>query len=102
MVFAEQMYQWAATITQNGGNLPLILPLKVDRLETGFQVRWQETICAPSFRTRSLQVLPAVSVNLISCGGSCIATAPRRLAACFIVPRFRFSPWHPPGTATTH
>lgn len=37
--FAEAMYQWAATLTYQGTNLPFSLPLKVDRLPTGFQVR---------------------------------------------------------------
>jgi len=36
--FAELMWQWASTMIQSGKNLPFVLPLKTDRLETGFQV----------------------------------------------------------------
>jgi hypothetical protein len=32
------MYQWAATLTQNGANLPFALPLKADKVPSGFQV----------------------------------------------------------------
>jgi len=32
------MYQWAATLTQSGANYPFVLPLKADRLPTGFQI----------------------------------------------------------------
>lgn len=37
--FNTQMYQWAATLTQAGRNLPFALPQRVDRLPNGFQVR---------------------------------------------------------------
>jgi hypothetical protein len=37
--FADSMYQWASTLTQSGANFPTALPLKVDKLETGFTVR---------------------------------------------------------------
>lgn len=30
--------QWAATLTQNGANLPFVSPLKADKLPGGFQV----------------------------------------------------------------
>lgn len=38
-VFQTQLYQHMATLTQNGKNLPFVLPLRVDRLsDGGFQV----------------------------------------------------------------
>eukprot|EP00195_Chlamydomonas_chlamydogama_P011389 CAMPEP_0202900724 /NCGR_PEP_ID=MMETSP1392-20130828/12002_1 /ASSEMBLY_ACC=CAM_ASM_000868 /TAXON_ID=225041 /ORGANISM="Chlamydomonas chlamydogama, Strain SAG 11-48b" /LENGTH=222 /DNA_ID=CAMNT_0049587165 /DNA_START=102 /DNA_END=770 /DNA_ORIENTATION=+ len=37
-VFLEKMYQWAATMTQSGANYPFALPLKVDKLDTGFKI----------------------------------------------------------------
>lgn len=43
--FAESMYQWAATLTQSGKNLPFALPLQTDKLPDGFQV------CASSLIT---------------------------------------------------
>lgn len=36
--FVEQLYQWAATLTTNGRNLPFALPLRCDKLGSGFQV----------------------------------------------------------------
>ncbi|KIY94602.1 hypothetical protein MNEG_13359 [Monoraphidium neglectum] len=38
-VFTSALYQHVATLTQNGVNLPFVLPLKVDRLaDGGFQI----------------------------------------------------------------
>jgi hypothetical protein len=37
-VFAGKMYQWAATLTQHGRNLPFALPLRTDVLDDGFKV----------------------------------------------------------------
>lgn len=37
--FAQHLYQWAATLTTNGVNLPFALPLKADPRSDGFQVR---------------------------------------------------------------
>lgn len=37
-VFCQQLYQFAATLTTNGRNLPFALPLKTDRIPDGFQV----------------------------------------------------------------
>lgn len=37
-VFVENLYQWAATLTQNGRNYPFALPLKIDKLDNGFVV----------------------------------------------------------------
>jgi hypothetical protein len=36
--FASSMYNFASTITSSGRNMPFILPLKTDKLDTGFQV----------------------------------------------------------------
>lgn len=50
-MFAKQMYQWAATLTQNGANLPFVSPLKADKLPNGFQVcavhqyLWCRAVC---------------------------------------------------------
>lgn len=32
-------YNWAAGMTQSGANYPFILPLAVDKLDSGFKVR---------------------------------------------------------------
>lgn len=37
-LFADSLYQWAATMTQSGSNFPFALPLLADKLPTGFQV----------------------------------------------------------------
>lgn len=37
--FNSHLYQWAATLTTNGRNLPFSLPLKADPRDDGFQVR---------------------------------------------------------------
>lgn len=36
--FYDVLYQWASTLTQSGGNLPFILPLKADKIPSGFQI----------------------------------------------------------------
>ncbi|PRW33255.1 hypothetical protein C2E21_7794 [Chlorella sorokiniana] len=36
--FNRHLYQWAATLTTNGRNLPFSLPLKADPREDGFQI----------------------------------------------------------------
>lgn len=36
--FVDSLYQWAATLSQSGANYPTILPLKVDKLESGFVI----------------------------------------------------------------
>ncbi|GAX77054.1 hypothetical protein CEUSTIGMA_g4500.t1 [Chlamydomonas eustigma] len=36
--FIDSVYQWAATLSQSGANYPTALPLKVDKLENGFQI----------------------------------------------------------------
>lgn len=41
--FNRHLYQWAATLTTNGRNLPFSLPLKADPRDNGFQVR----MCMP-------------------------------------------------------
>lgn len=33
------MFNWASTLTQSGANYPFSLPLKTDKLDTGFNVR---------------------------------------------------------------
>eukprot|EP00877_Chromochloris_zofingiensis_P009794 jgi/Chrzof1/5068/Cz15g10180.t1 len=37
-MFTNSLYQWASSITSSGANLPMSLPLKVDRMESGFQI----------------------------------------------------------------
>lgn len=43
--FVENMYQWAATLTQSGANYPFVLPLKTDKYESGFKARWTRGTC---------------------------------------------------------
>lgn len=38
-MFVDSMYNWAATLTQSGANYPFSLPLKTDKLPSGFNVR---------------------------------------------------------------
>ena len=38
VVFADSLYQWAATLTVSGQNLPFALPQKVDRTDSGFTI----------------------------------------------------------------
>ena len=37
--FLTKMYQWAATLTSSGRNMPLALPLRTDRTDEGIMVR---------------------------------------------------------------
>jgi len=37
--FSSSIYQWAATITHSGQNMPFALPFRTDPLPNGFQVR---------------------------------------------------------------
>jgi hypothetical protein len=46
-VFQGTLYQWATTLTQSGGNLPFAVPLRVDRLDAGLQVRAAAAGSAP-------------------------------------------------------
>ena len=36
--FLGHLYQWAASLTSNGRNLPLALPLRADKTDDGFLV----------------------------------------------------------------
>mmetsp|Transcript_18564 Transcript_18564/g.47564 ORF Transcript_18564/g.47564 Transcript_18564/m.47564 type:complete len:190 (+) Transcript_18564:148-717(+) len=36
--FQSGMYQWAATLTTSGQNMPFVLPMKTDKLEDGFVI----------------------------------------------------------------
>ncbi len=36
--FIGRLYQWAATVTSSGNNMPLALPLRVTRTQEGFEV----------------------------------------------------------------
>ena len=36
--FADKMYQWAATLTSSGQNMPFSLPLRIKKLPGGFEV----------------------------------------------------------------
>ena len=35
--FVDSLYQWAATLTSSGQNMPFALPIKADKLDKGFQ-----------------------------------------------------------------
>mmetsp|Transcript_6411 Transcript_6411/g.11092 ORF Transcript_6411/g.11092 Transcript_6411/m.11092 type:complete len:174 (-) Transcript_6411:345-866(-) len=37
-VFSDSLYQWAASLTTNGANMPFALPQKVDRTPDGFKL----------------------------------------------------------------
>jgi len=37
-VFSATMFQWATTLTTSGQNMPFVLPQKVDKTETGFEM----------------------------------------------------------------
>ena len=52
--FNRHLYQWAATLTTNGRNLPFALPLKADARPDGFQVRHQAAAqaCEPRVQCR--------------------------------------------------
>jgi len=53
--FLTKMYQWAATLTSSGRNMPLALPLRTDRTDDGIMVRniavQQSRFCCEPFRT---------------------------------------------------
>jgi hypothetical protein len=36
--FKDGMYQWAATLTSSGQNMPFALPLQADKTEDGFNI----------------------------------------------------------------
>lgn len=36
--FIDRLYQWCATVTSSGNNMPLALPLRVTRTGEGFEV----------------------------------------------------------------
>lgn len=36
--FTDSLYQWVATLTSSGQNMPFALPIKADKLKNGFQV----------------------------------------------------------------
>ena len=36
--FISKLYQWASSLTSNGRNMPLALPLRTDRSKDGFVV----------------------------------------------------------------
>jgi hypothetical protein len=36
--FIDRLYQWAATVTSSGNNMPLALPLRVTRTQEGFEM----------------------------------------------------------------
>lgn len=37
-IFSATMFQWATTLTTSGQNMPFVLPQKVDKTETGFEM----------------------------------------------------------------
>ena len=37
-VFSSTMFQWATTLTTSGQNMPFVLPQKVDKTKTGFEM----------------------------------------------------------------
>lgn len=37
--FLNSLYQWAATLTSSGQNMPFALPIRADKVDQGFQVR---------------------------------------------------------------
>ena len=37
--FTDSLYQWAATLTSSGRNMPFALPIRADKLKNGFQVK---------------------------------------------------------------
>ena len=39
LAFTDSLYQWAATLTSSGRNMPFALPIKADKLKNGFQVQ---------------------------------------------------------------
>lgn len=39
--FSDSLYQWAATLTSSGRNMPFALPIRADKLKNGFQVNSQ-------------------------------------------------------------
>jgi hypothetical protein len=49
-VFSDKLYQWAATVTSSGRNMPLALPMRVNRSPQGrgFEVSktsWRQLAC---------------------------------------------------------
>ncbi|KAG2489604.1 hypothetical protein HYH03_011884 [Edaphochlamys debaryana] len=47
--FVEYLYQWAATVTQSGANYPFVMPMKVDKYDTGFKVALLKQTAAGNF-----------------------------------------------------
>ena len=55
--------QWAATLTQNGANLPFVSPLKADKLPGGFQVNFDGQLTAVTALVQSgSNISPSVVV----------------------------------------
>ena len=46
--FMTKMYQWAATLTSNGRNMPLALPLRTDQTDDGVLVWSFRPCCEPN------------------------------------------------------
>lgn len=44
--FLNSLYQWAATLTSSGQNMPFALPIKADKVDQGFQVRTYQPAAA--------------------------------------------------------
>ena len=43
--FLNSLYQWAATLTSSGQNMPFALPIKTDKVDQGFQVSGSAASC---------------------------------------------------------
>eukprot|EP00892_Ulva_mutabilis_P003540 jgi/Ulvmu1/1558/UM110_0021.1 len=42
--FSDGMYQWASTLTSSGQNMPFALPLKADKLPSGFAISFLRVV----------------------------------------------------------
>ena len=63
--FLNSLYQWAATLTSSGQNMPFALPIRADKVDQGFQVR-QHSPSLPDIYWFLLQ-MPACSLSFGTC-----------------------------------
>lgn len=53
--FAGSLYQWAATLTTNGRNMPFALPLRCDQLPRGFTIELLRVVDGDVLATAKLE-----------------------------------------------
>lgn len=75
--FADGMYQWAATLTVSGQNMPFTMPLQTDKTDGGFDIAFLRLIDGNIIRTARIACHVEASAQV--CTG---APARLRASAC--------------------